>query len=140
MMRTITLLALLSLAPNALGCTCSTYPRDLNQAARLLYDTTLAIFVGTAESVKILPGRYRTLEAVFSVKKVWKGNIGSRVTISESSGLSCSGFDFESGVTYLVFAHPGTDDTYGVDVCKPSVPTMHVTDLIEALDRIHAAN
>ena len=139
-MRVVSILALLFLAPCAFGCQPPWWSDDPDQTISVAYKSYPAIFLGTAETVTMLPGSYEFQETVFSVHKVWKGDIGQTITTKVSLlGFNC-GFEFEQGVTYLVFGDLGDDGSSAVYSYSHTLPKKYATVYIEALDKIHASN
>ena len=126
----------LVLAFDAVGCSCASWPEGPEEATREAYKTYSTIFLGTAKSVKMLPGEGEIQETEFTIHKVWKGEVGSTITTRISVMCCICGYAFERDITYLVFAFERDDGNYGVSICSLTRRKERATDYIQALDRI----
>lgn len=124
------------LTSNAFACSCAAWPEDPDQAMKEANEEHAAIFLGTVQSVRMLPGPDEVQETVFSVHASWKGTAGPAFTTTVSVACCICGYEFDEGVTYFVFAYQISDGTYRVSLCSPTVPKDYSESYVEALDRI----
>ncbi len=114
------------LAPRpAAACDCKQLT-PLDAATIASYD---AVFEGT------LRGGWRSgdeRQRRFSVRRVWRGEIGSRVTILTDDWRIGCGYPFKVGGTYLVFARRHKDGTLQV-ACTHTTPIGDAEDELAAL-------
>jgi hypothetical protein len=96
-------------ASSVLACDCAT-PLTAKEGL----DRAKAVFsgkvIGTSES-----------KWAFKVKRVWKGNLKSRITLYQSNPISDCSFHFKVGDEYLVYATTeklGTGLAFVTDTCN----------------------
>ena len=117
------------------GCSCAPWPPDPIDAVNEAYEYYPIIFLGHVESAEILPGEGELQETVFSVEKVWRGDIeGTLVSKIDISCCIC-GYQFEENISYLVFATETPNHSYRISTCSLTRPLSRAQDLINALNR-----
>lgn len=135
-MRSLFVIALLLSTSDAYACSCGGYSEDIDEEIRKSYEWYPSIFLGTAERVTMLPGDEELQETVFTVHKVWKGEIDTTITTTISLMCCICGYQFEKGITYLVFAAKHDNGRHTVSICSLTKQAGHAADYIRILDQI----
>jgi len=96
----ICLILLLIGTITAAACTCT-------DTREYYYKKAKMIFQGKIDSISTAD-MFNVRKATFSVLKRWKGGAKEKVTIFVADSGPCSGFKFQEGTTYLIYANPTT--------------------------------
>ena len=126
-------------AANACSCAGRMTPEDEFADAKI-------VFVGRVESVRDRLGTFKRypvddkhyctdagMEATFGVMKAWKGVVSRRVVILTGRGSGDCGFQFETGVDYVVYAWPGGKSGCQTSICSRTRKLEHASDDLEFL-------
>jgi hypothetical protein len=77
-----------------------------------------AVFSGRVASVtRGGSGEFEALRVVFSVERVWKGPVASRLEVRTAPDSAACGFPFERGRAYVVYAYQG-EGGLGASLCS----------------------
>lgn len=113
------LLVAVALIPlTALGCDC--VPPDVPQA----FENADAVFSGKVERITYPEGRASTsaeprIIVQIAVSKVWKGGKVQTINLDTvSNAASCSGYWFEEGREYLVYAYRQENGSLNTNICS----------------------
>ena len=115
-MRTFTavvvLIAMSIAAPLSLACSCVPPPPP-KEALK----SSTAVFSGKCVDIKIDEKGF-TKHVTFEVDRVWKGDVGKKVTITTAvHGATCGyGFTTKGDATYLVYCY-GKPDALATNIC-----------------------
>ena len=139
----VTLLFLCFATGNAFACSCIRLETDPAKLTKSALKSSDAVFIGTVETAPIRSRKgERAIEgiqnAVFFVRKSWKGaNDPTFETTGHTSGSLC-GFHFDVGETYLVFVRKNLDGTFRVSSCGLTARLERAKQYAKALDDIKA--
>lgn len=103
-------------ADTALACTCAPPQSPADELKR-----ATAVFSGKLVKIKRhkeAAGMFATVEAVFKVKLVWKGDEKETVSVFTSSISSACGYGFKKGLTYLVYAYANEEGKLSTSICS----------------------
>ena len=103
-------------ADTALGCTCAPPQSPAQELKR-----ATAVFSGKLVKIKKhnkAADIFATVEAVFKVKRVWKGVEQETVSVFTSSISSACGYGFKKGITYLVYAYGNEEGKLSTSICS----------------------
>lgn len=117
--------ALLVAPREARACSCIQPAPPLEAAAR-----SAAVFEGRSFATT-REGNLVRYE--FEVLRVWKGEVGSRVTVTSAVSSATCGRSFETGVPYVVYAGSGVAGDLSDTSCSRSRPSSHASEDLELL-------
>jgi hypothetical protein len=130
-------LALLACAARAEGCSCL-----MSGSACSAFGSASAVFVGTVTEIKTRPREANTPEAdfwaprtvTFVVEEAFSGVAGTVASVSTGVGGGDCGYNFEKGVSYLVFAHRGKEgERLYTGICTRTRPASGAAEDLEFL-------
>lgn len=90
-------------AEPAFACSCA--PPKLIQEA---FESSAAVFSGKVASIE---GDQFGRTAIFQVDTAWKGVSKDTVQVLTAAQSSACGYGFEKGMSYIVYAHSGDEDS-----------------------------
>ncbi|HYF63145.1 MAG TPA: hypothetical protein VD886_10060 [Herpetosiphonaceae bacterium] len=127
--------AALGLTPVAAwACSCA---QPATAAAAL--DASAAVFFGTVLTIVPLDGRYpveheQPVAVTLAVRESWKGPQTSTITLyTVINAISCEGYFWETGASFLVFARRDPDGRLGVGLCSRTVEAAGAAADLQAL-------
>lgn len=103
-------------ADTALGCTC-----DAPQSPAQELKRATAVFSGKVVKIKRdkkVADIFARVEAVFKVKRVWKGVEQETISVFTSSISTACGYGFKKGITYLVYAYGNEEGKLYTSICS----------------------
>lgn len=123
----VALVAVVSWAAPAIARACSCMPPGSPASAAA---DAHAVFEGRTFAVDHRGGKaiYR-----FEVSRVWKGNVGSDVDVSTAMSSSLCGRSFETGTSYVVYAHASEGGGLGDNICSRTRASSSATEDLVAL-------
>jgi hypothetical protein len=112
-------------AGDAFACSCSTMDKTTEDEVKESYQTSSAIFLATAVSIKKELKKIRGTKdsyvadrnvIVLKVEKFWKNKLAKRVKIYTALNSAACGFSFIVGKKYLVYVSESDGDLW-TNIC-----------------------
>ena len=119
------------------ACSCIPSPEDRRERVISYLDDADLVFLGIVESLRVFRSANGDLvqDAVFIVRKAWKGDTENRVTTRTTIQCCMCGKSFELGGSYLVYATDWDGDGYPSDsTCSGTSFEAEAAEDIEILD------
>src|SRR3989338_11606000 len=120
----IIFISLISIS-SALACSC------LPSSVKDSFSESTEVFQGKVNGVQD-SGELNYV--VFSVSKVWKGDLGSETKVSTAINDGMCGYNFEQGKEYTVFANEKH-----VSLCSKTVPIVYGQEELSFLNKPNAS-
>ncbi|GGG00620.1 hypothetical protein GCM10010912_51840 [Paenibacillus albidus] len=126
--------ALLTVRPEVTyACSCVVPGAPLEELER-----SAAVFSGEVVSVEAKPSVVQSsgdpVTVTFNVQTIWKGEVGSTVTVTTAMSSASCGFEFTEGESYLVYSHKGEgSDGLKVSLCSRTTLLSGAAEDKEAL-------
>ncbi len=118
-------LQLLAAPRPARACSCISPPPPLEAASN-----STAVFEGRSFAIT-RDGNFVRYE--FEVIRVWKGEIGTRVTVRSAASPAMCGRSFDTGVPYVVYAGQRLDGDLSDTLCSRTRKSTHASEDLELL-------
>lgn len=114
-------------APVAWSCSCAPPPPPKGAL-----ENAVAVFSG--KCVEMKEANQFTKQFTFEVAKVWKGEVGKKVTVTTAAnGAACGyGFDTKGEATYIVYCF-GKGDALQTNLCTRTRPLSAAAEDLKEL-------